>query len=66
MTGQNRHFDEGRQTSVDAVAQFVALIHARESGKQQEETEALHRLAQLGVEVLFHQSNARQKGGECG
>ena len=62
ITGQNDSVEDRRQISVDAVAQFVALIHAREVGKQQAATEAKHRLDRLGVMVAFQQSMKIENG----
>lgn len=50
-----------RQRSVAAVAQFVALVHAREKGRRDAEREAREALARLGVNVRFQKAVANAR-----
>ena len=56
--------DEHRQQTIEAVALFSVLMHARDSGELQEAADAQQELARLGVAVRFRRPTVRRKGGQ--
>jgi len=54
--------DDGRRAAtVEAVAQFVALMHAHERGERNKAVEARQALDRLGVKVRFSEGARHAK-----
>lgn len=66
MAGDFQRADKNREQSIEAIATFAALIHARRHSQFAAAAEALDTLRRLGIVVRFARPKApraRREGG---